>query len=100
MRTTVDLPPAVHRRALELARRGRPEPYEKVLSEMESRDRDDATRADSPLTLDDRYVLHATEAATVHLAVAARSEGLTPEAVVESLAKRVAQGPPEASPAG
>ena len=82
-------PPAVRalRRALELARRGRPEPYEKVLAEMETRDRDDATREDSPLTLDDRYILVDTE-------------GFTPDGVVESLAKRVAQGPPEASPGG
>jgi len=52
-------PPSVRalRRAVELARRGRPEPYEKVLAEMETRDRDDATRADSPLTFDERYIL-------------------------------------------
>jgi cytidylate kinase len=82
-------PPSVRalRRALELARRGRPEPYEKVLAEMETRDRDDATRADSPLTLDERYILVDTE-------------GLTPEGVVERLAKQVAAGPPEASPPG
>lgn len=82
-------PPPVRalRRALELARRGRPEPYEKVLSEMETRDRDDATREDSPLTLDDRYILVDTE-------------GLTPEGVVEKLAQRIGAGPPQASPAG
>ena len=51
--------PAVRarRRTLELAARGTPQPYEEVLEEMEKRDRDDASRADSPLTLDDRYVL-------------------------------------------
>ena len=51
--------PAVRarRRALELAARGTPQPYEAVLQDMEKRDRDDASRADSPLTLDDRYVL-------------------------------------------
>ena len=51
--------PAVRarRRTLELAARGTPQPYEAVLEEMEKRDRDDASRADSPLTLDDRYVL-------------------------------------------
>lgn len=51
--------PAVRarRRALELAVRGTPQPYEAVLQEMEKRDRDDTSRADSPLTLDDRYVL-------------------------------------------
>lgn len=82
-------PPPVRalRRALELARRGRPEPYEKVLSEMETRDRDDATRKDSPLTLDDRYILVDTE-------------GLTPEGVVEQLARRIGAGPPPPSPAG
>jgi cytidylate kinase len=82
-------PPSVRalRRALELARRGRPEPYEKVLSEMEKRDRDDATRADSPLTLDSSYILLDTE-------------GLTPEGVVDELAKRVAGEPPRSSPPG
>jgi cytidylate kinase len=82
-------PPAVRalRRALELARRGRPEPYEKVLSEMEKRDRDDATRADSPLTLDSSYILLDTE-------------GLTPEGVVDELAKRVAGEAPRSSPPG
>ena len=51
--------PAVRarRRTLELAARGTPQPYESVLEEMEKRDRDDASRADSPLTLDSRYVL-------------------------------------------
>lgn len=51
--------PAVRaqRRTRELADRGTPEPYEKVLQEMEKRDRDDASRADSPLTYDQRYVL-------------------------------------------
>jgi cytidylate kinase len=51
--------PAVRaeRRTRELADRGTPEPYEKVLREMEKRDRDDASRADSPLTYDERYVL-------------------------------------------
>jgi cytidylate kinase len=45
------------RRTRELADRGTPEPYEKVLREMEKRDRDDGSRADSPLTYDERYVL-------------------------------------------
>ena len=51
--------PAVRarRRTLELAARGTPQPYPGVLQEMEKRDRDDASRADSPLTLDERYVL-------------------------------------------
>lgn len=51
--------PAVRadRRTRELQARGTPEPYEKVLREMEKRDQDDASRADSPLTADDRYRL-------------------------------------------
>ncbi|MEO8430869.1 MAG: (d)CMP kinase [Acidobacteriota bacterium] len=71
-------PPGVRaaRRALELARRGTAEPYEKVLAEMEQRDRDDATRADSPLTLDPSYVLIETD-------------GLTAEGVVREIEKRV-----------
>lgn len=43
------------RRAIELADRGSPQPYEAVLEEMETRDLNDRTRADSPLTLDGRY---------------------------------------------
>jgi CMP/dCMP kinase len=43
------------RRAIELADRGSPQPYEAVLEEMERRDFNDRTRADSPLTLDGRY---------------------------------------------
>ena len=51
--------PAVRagRRTRELAARGTPQPYEDVLRDMQKRDRDDGSRADSPLTLDDRYVL-------------------------------------------
>lgn len=51
--------PAVRgdRRARELAARGTPQTLEEVLRDMEKRDRDDATRADSPLTADDRYTL-------------------------------------------
>ena len=45
------------RRTLELAARGSPEPFEKVLAEMEARDRADATRTDSPLTHDETYVV-------------------------------------------
>lgn len=45
------------RRTRELADRGTPEPYEKVLREMEKRDKDDGSRADSPLTYDGRYEL-------------------------------------------
>ena len=51
--------PAVRaeRRARELEARGTPQPYEAVRREMDQRDRDDGSRADSPLTLDGRYVL-------------------------------------------
>jgi cytidylate kinase len=51
--------PAVRaeRRARELASRGTPQPYADVLSEMKRRDRDDSTRAESPLTLDEGYVV-------------------------------------------
>ncbi len=51
--------PAVRgdRRVRELAARGTPQTLEEVLRDMEKRDRDDATRADSPLTADDRYTL-------------------------------------------
>jgi cytidylate kinase len=45
------------RRAQELAARGTPQPGEEVLAEMERRDREDSSRAESPLTLDDRYVV-------------------------------------------
>jgi cytidylate kinase len=45
------------RRTRELAERGTPRPYAEVLQEMEKRDRDDASRSESPLTLDDRYTL-------------------------------------------
>ena len=43
------------RRAIELADRGSPQPYEAVLEDMERRDFNDRTRADSPLTQDGRY---------------------------------------------
>jgi CMP/dCMP kinase len=45
------------RRCQELSERGTPQSYGAVLAEMDDRDRADRTRADSPLTLDDRYVL-------------------------------------------
>lgn len=54
---TADAAVRAERRARELEARGTPQPYEEVLREMEKRDRDDGSRADSPLTLDDRYVL-------------------------------------------
>jgi cytidylate kinase len=54
---TADAVVRAQRRARELADRGTPQPYEDVLRDMEKRDRDDGSRADSPLTLDDRYIL-------------------------------------------
>jgi cytidylate kinase len=54
---TADPAIRAERRTRELADRGTPEAYEKVLQEMETRDRDDGSRADSPLTFDQRYVL-------------------------------------------
>jgi len=58
------------RRTRELAQRGTPQAYERVLAEMEQRDADDWSRADSPLTLDDRYVLVDTSAKPVEAVVA------------------------------
>ncbi len=64
------------RRARELAERGTPQLYEAVLAEMERRDSDDSTRADSPLTLDDRYIL-------------IDSSGLEPPAVVAEIERHI-----------
>jgi cytidylate kinase len=71
-------PPEVRadRRFRELQERGTPQTYEKVLAEMRARDRADETREDSPLTLDDSYVLIDTT-------------GKTPDQVVDELEKRV-----------
>jgi cytidylate kinase len=54
---TADPAVRAERRTRELAGRGTPQPYEAVLAEMEERDQADGSRADSPLTLDERYVL-------------------------------------------
>ncbi len=45
------------RRTRELEKRGNPRPYAEVLEEMNRRDEDDSSRADSPLTMDGRYCL-------------------------------------------
>jgi CMP/dCMP kinase len=45
------------RRAAELDARGTPQPMAEVLAEMEKRDKADQTRADSPLTHDETYVI-------------------------------------------
>lgn len=62
---TASPPVRAQRRTRELAERGIPQPYKTVLAEMESRDRDDQIRADSPLTLDDRYFVIDTSALDV-----------------------------------
>ncbi len=51
--------PAVRaeRRTRELAERGSPQPYAEVLADMKRRDRDDSSRAESPLTLDGSYTV-------------------------------------------
>lgn len=53
------------RRAQELAARGTPQPGKEVLAEMERRDLEDSSRAESPLTLDDRYVVIDSSGRTV-----------------------------------
>ena len=67
------------RRTRELSERGTPRAYEDVLAEMEKRDRDDSSRADSPLTLDGRYTL-------------IDSTGRSVSAVVDEIEARVRQG--------
>jgi cytidylate kinase len=67
------------RRVRELSERGTPRPYGEVLEEMEKRDRDDSSRADSPLTLDGRYTL-------------IDSTGRSVSAVVDEIEGRVRQG--------
>ena len=57
------------RRTRELADRGTPQAYERVLAEMQQRDADDGSRADSPLTLDGRYVLVDSSARPVEAVV-------------------------------
>lgn len=54
---TADPDVRARRRTEELSARGTPEPYERVLKDMETRDRDDGSRQDSPLTFDPSYVL-------------------------------------------
>jgi cytidylate kinase len=54
---TAPLAVRARRRARELADRATPQRYEEVLAEIERRDLADSTRADSPLTFDDTYLL-------------------------------------------
>ena len=49
------------RRMLELEQRGTPEPYEKILKEIEQRDWDDSHRATAPLRQEDAVLLDTTE---------------------------------------
>jgi cytidylate kinase len=67
------------RRTRELAQRGTPQPYESVLAEMVQRDRDDATRKDSPLTLNSGYLVIDTGSRT-------------PDEVVSAMQERVSAG--------
>ncbi|HEV2721203.1 MAG TPA: (d)CMP kinase [Thermoanaerobaculia bacterium] len=53
------------RRMHDLESRGTPQPYEQVLAETLQRDRQDSTRADSPLTYDDSYRLIDTSDLTI-----------------------------------
>lgn len=76
---TADPPERAQRRTRELAERGTPRPYAEVLEEMEKRDRDDGSRADSPLTMDSRYTL-------------IDSTGRDVTAVVDEIERRVRQG--------
>ena len=76
---TADAAVRAERRTRELAERGTPQAYPDVLRDMEKRDRDDASRSDSPLTLDDRYVL-------------IDSTGRPLEAVVQDIEGRVRKG--------
>jgi len=69
------------RRFEELGRRGTGEPYEKVLEEMRRRDRDDSSRADSPLAVDATYVL-------------LESDGLSPQEVVDRILRKIAEFDP------
>lgn len=59
------------RRTKELEARGTPVPYETVLSETVARDRQDSTRADSPLTCDDSYRVIDTSDLTIDQVVSA-----------------------------
>ncbi len=59
------------RRFLELTAKGTPQPFEKVLAEMEARDRADSTREDSPLTRDGSYAVVDTSDLTVEQVVEA-----------------------------
>ena len=59
------------RRFLELTAKGTPQPFEKVLADMEARDRADSTREDSPLTRAESYAVVDTSDLTVEQVVEA-----------------------------
>jgi len=65
-----------HRRMHELQSRGLVQPLEQVLAEMEIRDRQDSTRADSPLSWDESYAVLDTS-------------DMTMDQVVEAIVERV-----------
>lgn len=67
------------RRTRELAERCTPQPYAEVLAEMKRRDRDDSSRAESPLTLNGSYTV-------------IDSSGLDAEDVVAEMEMRVLAG--------
>jgi len=69
------------RRFEELCLRGAGETYGKVLEEMRRRDRDDSSRADSPLSLDATYVL-------------VESDGLSAGEVVDRILRKVREFDP------
>ena len=67
------------RRHAEMIAKGETVPFETVLADSEQRDRQDSTRADSPLTLDDSYAVIDTS-------------GLTIDEVVDEIVRRVRSG--------
>ena len=81
---TADEHERARRRYEELRRRGVEEPYEKVLEEMRTRDRDDSARPDSPLSRDSTYEL-------------LESDGVGPEEIARRILARVEAGDPPRS---
>lgn len=59
------------RRLLDLRERGLDQPLEQVLAEIETRDRQDTTRTDSPLTWDETYTVLDTSDLSIEQVVAA-----------------------------
>jgi cytidylate kinase len=67
---TAPLAVRVERRARELAARGTPQSPDRVRAEIERRDCDDSTRADSPLRLDESYTVVDTGSRSIQEIVA------------------------------